>query len=162
MRRVVIASVAFLVAAGLALGWYLTRPRSGPLPSTDPSAVAAMVLEDATRPGWPRHVVDPADYAGYSLPSPLDGVETGDVLVGPDARMGGLNGVSLRLESSYFKWMDASFEAYVGGVPIFADRVIGQPHHFIPDVALALERGQLLDDVVDRGRLRGDAHDNQT
>jgi len=70
--------------------------------------------------------LDPADYAGYSLPSPSDGVETGDVLVGPDARMRGLNGVSLRLESSYFKWMDASFEAYTGAVPIFAEGTRGR------------------------------------
>jgi len=61
MRRVVV--VAFLVAAGVALGWYLMRAPSGPLPSTDPAAVGAMVLQDATKPGWPRHVVDPADYA---------------------------------------------------------------------------------------------------
>ena len=63
MRRMVVAAVTFLVVAGLGLGWYLTRGPTGPLPSTDPAAVAAMELQDATKPGWPKHVVDPADYA---------------------------------------------------------------------------------------------------
>ena len=63
MRKVIVVAVAFLIAAGLALGWYLTRVPTGPLPSTDPAAVAAMQLQDATRPGWPKCVVAPADYA---------------------------------------------------------------------------------------------------
>ncbi|HEX9936853.1 MAG TPA: DUF5916 domain-containing protein [Longimicrobium sp.] len=82
------------------------------------------------------YTLDPADYAGYSLPSPVDGVETGDVLVGPNARMGGLNGVALRLESSYFKWMDVAFEAYSGAVPIFSEGTRGREQALEAAVAL--------------------------
>lgn len=69
------------------------------------------------------YTLDPADYAGYSVPVP-DGSETGDALV--DARMGGLNGVSLGVESSYFKWMDVGFEASYGGTPLFAEGTRGR------------------------------------
>jgi hypothetical protein len=80
--------------------------------------------------------LDPADYAGYSLPGADGGVETGDAPVGPDARMGGLNGVSLRLESSYFRWMDASLQASVGAVPIFAEGTRGREQSLQAAVAL--------------------------
>jgi hypothetical protein len=70
--------------------------------------------------------LDPADYAGYSLPDGDGGLRTGDALVGPDARMGGLNGVSVEVESSYFKWMDLGIEASFGAVPIFAEGTRGR------------------------------------
>ena len=82
------------------------------------------------------HTLDPADYADYSVPIVDGGVETGDVLVGPDARMGGLHGVSLSLESSYFKWMDASVEASYGAVPIFAEGTRGREWSLEAEVAL--------------------------
>ncbi len=62
MRRVVLSAVAFLIAAVLGIGWYLTRAPAGPLPSTDPAAVVAMELVEFARP-WPSHIVDPSDYA---------------------------------------------------------------------------------------------------
>lgn len=79
------------------------------------------------------YTLDPADYAGYSVPVP-DGLETGDALV--DARMGGMNGVSIGLESSYFKWMDASIEASYGAVPIFAEGTRGREWWLEAEVAL--------------------------
>lgn len=45
------------------MGWYLTRNPAGPPPSTDPDVVAALVVEDGRRSGWPRYTLDPADYA---------------------------------------------------------------------------------------------------
>jgi hypothetical protein len=71
------------------------------------------------------YTLDPSEYADYSVPGP-GGVETGDVLVGPDLRMGGLNGVSLGVESSYFKWMDVGFEVAFGSVPIFDEGTRGR------------------------------------
>lgn len=82
------------------------------------------------------YTLDPADYAGYALPSPTGGVETGDALVGPDARMGGLNGVSVSVESSYFKWMDASVGASFGAVPVFAEGTRGREQALEASVAL--------------------------
>ncbi|HEX2208538.1 MAG TPA: DUF5916 domain-containing protein [Longimicrobium sp.] len=82
------------------------------------------------------YTLDPADYAGYSLPDGDGGVHTGDALVGPDARMGGLNGVSIGLESSYFKWMDLSVEAEAGAVPIFAEGTRGREWALEAAVAL--------------------------
>jgi hypothetical protein len=81
------------------------------------------------------YVLDPGDYAGYSLPVP-DGLETGDVLVRPDARVGGLNNVWLEVESSYFKWMDLSVEARLGGVPLFAEGTRGRELSLEAAVAL--------------------------
>lgn len=81
------------------------------------------------------YVLDPADYADYSVPIP-DGMERGDALVGPDARMRGLNGVSIGVESSYFKWMDVGVEASFGAVPIFAEGTRGREASFEVDVAL--------------------------
>jgi hypothetical protein len=81
------------------------------------------------------YTLDPADYADYSLPIP-DGFETGDVLVGPDARMGGLNGVSIGVESSYFKWMDVAFEAAYVATPIFAEGTRGREWSLEAEVAL--------------------------
>jgi hypothetical protein len=69
------------------------------------------------------YALDAADYAGYSVPVP-DGFETGDALV--ETRMTGLNGVSIGLESSYFKWMDVGVEASFGAVPIFAEGTRGR------------------------------------
>ncbi|HYW11254.1 MAG TPA: DUF5916 domain-containing protein [Longimicrobium sp.] len=82
------------------------------------------------------YTLDPGDYGGYSLPSTGGGVETGDVLVGPDGRVGGLSGVSIGVESSYFKWMDVSLEAEVGGVPIFAEGTRGRGQSLEAAVAL--------------------------
>jgi hypothetical protein len=79
------------------------------------------------------YTLDPADYAGYSVPVP-DGFETGNALV--DARMGGLNGVSIGVESSYFKWMDASVEASYGAVPIFAEGTRGREWWLEAEIAL--------------------------
>jgi hypothetical protein len=81
------------------------------------------------------YTLDPADYADYSVPVP-DGFETGDELVGPDARMGGLNGVSVGVESSYFKWMDVGFEAAYGATPIFAEGTRGREWSLEAEVAL--------------------------
>jgi Domain of unknown function (DUF5916) len=81
------------------------------------------------------YVLDPADYAGYSVPVP-DGFETGDGLVGPDARMGGLNRMWIGLESSYFKWMDVGVEASFGAVPIFAEGTRGREASIEAQVAL--------------------------
>jgi hypothetical protein len=80
-------------------------------------------------------VLDPADYAGYSLPVP-DGFETGDALIGRDARMGGLHGVSIGVESSYFKWMDVGVEASFGAMPIFAEGTRGREASLEAVVAL--------------------------
>jgi hypothetical protein len=82
------------------------------------------------------YTLDPADYEGYSLPSPTDGIDTGDVLVGPDARMSGLNGVSFELESSYFKWMDVGVEASFGATPLFAEGTRGREQSLEAAVAL--------------------------
>jgi hypothetical protein len=79
------------------------------------------------------YTLDPSDYAGYSVPVP-DGLETGDALV--DTRMDGLNGVSVEVESSYFKWMDLSVEAEFGGVPIFAEGTRGRGQSLEAAVAL--------------------------
>jgi hypothetical protein len=81
------------------------------------------------------YTLDPADYADYSVPVP-DGFETGDQLVGPDPRMRGLNGVTLGVESSYFKWMDVAFEAAYGAVPIFAEGTRGREWALEAEVAL--------------------------
>jgi hypothetical protein len=82
------------------------------------------------------YTLDPADYAGYSLPDGDGGVQTGDVLVGPDARMRGLNGVSIGVESSYYKWMDVAFEVAFGAVPIFAEGTRGREWSLEAEVAL--------------------------
>ena len=82
------------------------------------------------------YTLDPADYADYAVPAPGGLVETGDVLVGPDARMGGLNGVSIALESSYFKWMDVGVEASFGAVPLFAEGTRGRERSLEAAVAL--------------------------
>lgn len=82
------------------------------------------------------YTLDLADYAGYSLPSAGGGVETGDVLVGPDGRVGGLSGVSVGVESSYFKWMDVALEAEFGGTPIFAEGTRGRGWALEAEVAL--------------------------
>ncbi|HYR12524.1 MAG TPA: DUF5916 domain-containing protein, partial [Longimicrobium sp.] len=79
------------------------------------------------------YTLDPADYAGYSVPVP-DAFETGDQLV--DTRMTGLNGVSIGVESSYFKWMDVGFEASFGAVPLFAEGTRGREASFEAEVAL--------------------------
>jgi hypothetical protein len=79
------------------------------------------------------YVLDPADYAGYSVPVP-DGFETGGDLV--DARMGGLNRVWVALESSYFKWMDVGLEASYGAVPLFAEGTRGREASLEAEVAL--------------------------
>jgi hypothetical protein len=63
-------------------------------------------------------------------------VHTGDALVGPDPRMGGLNGVSVGVESSYFKWMDVAFEAAFGAAPIFAEGTRGREWSLEAEVAL--------------------------
>jgi hypothetical protein len=90
------------------------------------------------------YVLDPADYARYAVPVP-DGFETGDGLVGPDARMAGLNGVSVELESSYFKWMDVELEAEVGAVPLFAEGTRGREHSLEASVALRPTRSLRVD-----------------
>ena len=82
------------------------------------------------------YTLDPADYAGYSLGDGDGGVDTGDVLVGPDGRMGGLNGVSVGVESSYFKWMDVVFEAAYGATPIFAEGTRGREWSLDAEVEL--------------------------
>jgi hypothetical protein len=82
------------------------------------------------------YTLDPADYAGYSLPDGDGGVHTGDALVGPNPRMGGLNGVSVGVESSYFKWMDVAFEAAYGATPIFAEGTRGREWSLEAAVAL--------------------------
>ncbi|HEY0017524.1 MAG TPA: DUF5916 domain-containing protein [Longimicrobium sp.] len=82
------------------------------------------------------YTLDPADYAGYSLPDGDGGVHTGDALVGPDARMGGLNGASIGVESSYYKWMDVGFEASYGATPIFAEGTRGREWSLEAEVAL--------------------------
>ncbi len=79
------------------------------------------------------YTLDPADYAGYSVPVP-DGLETGDGLV--DARLGGLNGVWIGVESSYFKWMGVAFEAGYGATPIFAEGTRGREWWLEAEVAL--------------------------
>lgn len=79
--------------------------------------------------------LDPADYAGYSVPVP-DGFETGDALVGSGARMEGLNRMWFEVESSYFKWMDVGFEAAYGAVPIFAEGTRGREWSVEAEVAL--------------------------
>jgi hypothetical protein len=102
------------------------------------------------------YTLDLADYADYSLPSGTGGVETGDVLVGPDPRMGGLNGVSLQVESSYFKWMDASFSASVGAVPIFAEGTRGREQSLQASVALRPTASLRLDASLRRSLLHRD------
>jgi hypothetical protein len=63
MRKAVIAPAALLVAAGLAVAWYLTRAPVEPLPSTDPATVAAIVVDNDEFPEVPAFAVDPADFA---------------------------------------------------------------------------------------------------
>lgn len=82
------------------------------------------------------YTLDPSDYADYSVPAAGGGVETGDMLIGPDPRMGGLNGVSLGVESSYFKWMDVGFGASFGEIPIFDEGVRGRGQELEAEVAL--------------------------
>lgn len=80
------------------------------------------------------YTLDPSDYAGYEAPSPAGGIDTGDLLVG--TRAGGLDGVSMSVESSYFKWMDAYVGAYFGAVPIFAEGTRGREQSLEAGVAL--------------------------
>ncbi|MBW3571776.1 MAG: carbohydrate binding family 9 domain-containing protein [Gemmatimonadetes bacterium] len=72
------------------------------------------------------NTLDPAAYAGYAVPAPAGGMETGDALVAPDRRMAGLNGASLRLQSAYFKTVEGSFHAEVREVPLFAEGTRGR------------------------------------
>ena len=106
------------------------------------------------------YTLDPADYADFSLPVP-DGFETGDVLVGPDARMGGLNGVSMGLESSYFKWMDVSFEAAYGAVPLFAEGTRGREWSLEAEVALRPTAALRVDASLRRVLLFRDRDDSR-
>lgn len=82
------------------------------------------------------YTLDAADYAGYSLPDGDGGLLTGDALIGPDTRVGGLSGVSIGVESSYFKWMDVELEASFGGVPLFAEGTRGREASLEAGVAL--------------------------
>jgi len=107
------------------------------------------------------YLLDPADYADYSLPGAGGGSETGDALVAPDARMDGLNGVSLRLESSYFKWMDASFQAAFGAVPIFAEGTRGREQALEAAVALRPTAALRVDASLRRVLLHRDRDDSR-
>lgn len=82
------------------------------------------------------YTLDPEDYAGYSLPDGDGGLHAGDALVGPDARMGGLNSASIGVESSYFKWMDVGFGVAYGATPIFAEGTRGREWSLEAEVAL--------------------------
>ena len=81
------------------------------------------------------YTLDLADYAGFSRPGPDGRIETGDSLVA-NPRMGGLHGIMLEVESSYFKTADFGVEMFIGGTPIFAEGTRGVETGFGAEVAL--------------------------
>ncbi len=91
------------------------------------------------------YTLDLADYADFSRVGPGGLIETGDSLVGPDPRMTGLHGVSLAMESSYFKTADIGVEVYVGGTPIFAEGTRGVETGIGAEVALRPTRSLRVD-----------------
>jgi len=88
--------------------------------------------------GWSRafYTLDPRSYAGYSLPAAGGGFVTGDALIGPSPRMGGLDGVTLELESSYFRTVDAGLGLQWRETPIFAEGTRGEERIVEGEVAL--------------------------
>jgi hypothetical protein len=82
------------------------------------------------------YTLDLADYARYSRSGPDGRIETGDSLVGPDPRMGGLHGISIEVESSHFKAADIGVELFVGATPIFAEGTRGVESGIGAEVAL--------------------------
>jgi hypothetical protein len=95
------------------------------------------------------YTLDPSDYADFSRIGEGGRVETGDSLVAPDQRMDGLNGVSLQVESSYFKTADIRVDLFVGGTPIFAEGTRGVESGIGAAVELRPTRSLRVD-----GRLR--------
>jgi hypothetical protein len=91
------------------------------------------------------YTLDLDGYAGFELVGPTDGVETGDVLVAPNRRMGGLHGVALEVESSYFKTADVGVEVAVGQTPIFAEGTRGVESSVAGEVALRPTRSLRVD-----------------
>ncbi|MBD0318911.1 MAG: carbohydrate binding family 9 domain-containing protein [Gemmatimonadetes bacterium] len=94
------------------------------------------------------YTLDLADYAGFSRPGPDGRPQTGDSLVGPDPRVGGLHGISLQVESSYFKTADLGVEMFVGGTPIFAEGTRGVETGIGAEVALRPTRSLRVDGSV--------------
>ena len=91
------------------------------------------------------YTLDLADYADFTRPGSGDGVETGDSLVAANRRMGGLSGISLQVESSYFKTADLGVELFVGGTPIFAEGTRGVETGIGAEVALRPTRSLRVD-----------------
>lgn len=94
------------------------------------------------------YTLDLDDYAGYSRPNAGDDVDTGDDLVASNQHMTGLNGVSLNVNSSYFKTADFGVGVYVGGTPIFAEGTRGVERSIAADVALRPTRSLRVDGSV--------------
>jgi hypothetical protein len=91
------------------------------------------------------YTLDLADYAGFSRVGPDGRMETGDSLVGPNPRVGGLHGIQLQVESSYFKTADLGVELFVGATPIFAEGTRGVESGIGAEVALRPTRSLRVD-----------------
>ena len=91
------------------------------------------------------YTLDLADYAGFSRVGPDGRMETGDSLVGPNPRVGGLHGIQLQVESSYFKTADIGVELFVGATPIFAEGTRGVESGIGAEVALRPTRSLRVD-----------------
>jgi hypothetical protein len=90
------------------------------------------------------YTLDLADYSGFSRTGPDGRIETGDSLVA-NPHMGGLHGISLQVESSYFKTADFGVEMFVGGTPIFAEGTRGVETGIGAEVALRPTRSLRVD-----------------
>jgi hypothetical protein len=71
-------------------------------------------------------VLDPAEYAEFSLPDGDGGVVTGDVLVAPRRELRGLHGFGLEAGTSHWEWLSAEVGVEWREVPIFAEGVRGR------------------------------------
>lgn len=87
--------------------------------------------------------LDADDYAGYEVPAPGGGFETGAALVAASGtRPGGLDGVSFELSSSTWKWIDLGVGVEYGETVLFDEGVRG--HGWGVEVEAALRPTEAL------------------
>ena len=107
------------------------------------------------------YTLDLADYADFSRTGPGGRIETGDSLVGPNPRVGGLHGVSLEVGSSYFKTAEIGVELFVGGTPIFAEGTRGVETGIGAEVELRPTRSLRVDGSLGYSVLRRASDDSR-